>query len=197
MLVKDLINSAKILRIKSENKRRQPMRKKLKMIGLRKFLVALLLTSALFVTSCTQQAPSRFDGAQKESTSKGATAVVNSSQSGGSFNRYFPSDSNGYQRVYTQEKKGFAEAKLKKDGKEVAILAISDTLNNPTAVDKFKESTSNIGGYPTVNQGSTGTAVLVGDRYQVKIRSKDASFTEIDRHSWLGKFDLKGLSKLN
>ncbi|WP_319420422.1 hypothetical protein [Pleurocapsa sp. FMAR1] len=166
------------------------------MISLRKFLVTLLLTGCLLLSSCTQQAPSRFDEAQTESTQKGATAVVNDSQSGSSFNRYFPDSGSGYERVYSQEKKGFAQAKLKKDGKEIAILSISDTLNNLSTIDKFKDTDSQVNGFPSVSQGSTGTAILVGDRYQIKIRSKDSSFTQGDRQKWLSKFDLRGLSKL-
>jgi hypothetical protein len=166
------------------------------MISLRKYLVALILSTCLLFTACSQQAPSRFDNAQQQSTSKGATAVVDSSQSGGNFNRYFPDGNSEYQRIYSQEKKGFAEAKLKKDGAEVAILSISDTLNNSSAIDKFQESSTKIGGYPSVTQGSSATAVLVGDRYQVKIRSKDSSFNSSDREKWLGQFDLRGLSKL-
>lgn len=167
------------------------------MISLRKFLVAFFLTGCLLLTSCaTQEAPSRFDGAQQESTSKGATAVVDSSQSGGTFNRYFPDSGSGYERIYSQEKKGFAQAKLKKDGTEVAILSISDVLNNSITVDKFQGSTDKISGFPSVSQGKSGTAVLVADRYQVKIRSKTDSFTESDRQQWLQKFDLRGLSKL-
>ena len=183
-------------RRKSEDKARSLIVNKLKMISLRKFLVTLLLTGCLLLTSCVQTAPSRFDGAQTESSQKGATAVVDDSQSGGSFNRYFPDSGAGYERVYSQEKKGFAQAKLKKDGQEIAILSISDVLNNPSTVDKYKASSSKIGGYPAVSQGSTGTAILVGDRYQVKVRSKDSSFTQGDRQKWLGKFDLRGLSKL-
>ena len=166
------------------------------MIGLRKFLVAFALGTLLLITSCAQQPPSRFEGAQQASTSKGATAVVKESESGSSFNRYFPGDGGGYKRIYTQEKKGFAQAKLTKDGKEVAILSISDTLNNPSAKDKFKESTEQIGGYPAINQGSNSTALLVGDRFQVKVRSKDDSFDDSDRRDWLSKFDLRGLSQL-
>ena len=167
------------------------------MIGLRKFLAACFLTSCLLLTSCaSQQAPSQFDNAQQNSTSKGATAVVDDSQSGGSFNRYFPDSGSGYDRVYSQEKKGFAQAKLKQDGREVAILSISDVLNNPSTVNKYQDSKSNINGFPAIEQGKTGTAVLVGDRYQVKIRSKSDDFTAQDRQKWLGKFDLRGLSKL-
>lgn len=167
------------------------------MISLRKFLLAFFLTSCLLLTSCApQQVDTRFDGAQRESTSKGATAVVDNSQSGSTFNRYFPDSGSGYDRIYSQEKQGFAQAKLKKDNREIAILSISDVLDNPSTVDKFQDSAKNIKGFPAVSQGKTGTAVLVGDRFQVKIRSKNDSFTESDREKWLGKFDLRGLSKL-
>lgn len=166
------------------------------MIRLQKLIATLFLVSCLLLTSCTQTAPSRFDGAQQESAQKGATAVVDSSQAGGNFNRYFPDSGSGYERLYSQEKKGSAQAKLKKDGKEIAILAITDTLNQPSAAAKFNGTSETIKGYPSVSQGSTATAILVGDRYQVKIRSKDSSFTPADREQWLGKFDLRGLSKL-
>ena len=171
------------------------MTKKLNTIAMRKFCIAFILSGLLLLTSCATQAPSRFEGAQQESTSKGAAAVAKDSQSGGDFNRYFPDGGGGYERIYTQEKKGFAQAKLKKDGKDVATLSISDTLNSPSAVSKFKESSQKINGYPAVNQGSTATTVLVGDRYQVKIRS--SSLSESERSQWLGKFDLRGLAKLN
>ena len=163
----------------------------------RKTLVTFLVGVLLLIASCTKQPPSRFDRAQQDSRAKGSTAVVKESESGGSFNRYFPRAGNGYQRVYSQEKKGFAEAKLKKDGKEVAVMAISDTLNNPAAKNKFGSSQEMIGGYPAVSQGSKSTVLLVDDRYQVKVSSRDASFTESDRKDWLSKFDLKGLSRLN
>ena len=167
------------------------------MISLRRLVAALILTSCLLFTSCSQQAPSRFDTAQQDSTSKGATAVVKDSQPGSAFNRYFPDSADGYERIYSQEKQGFAQAKLKQEGKEIAIMSISDVLNNPSTVKKFQSSSSQINGYPEVSQGSTGTAVLVNDRYQVKIRSKDSSFSQSDREKWLKRFDLRGLSKLN
>lgn len=163
----------------------------------RKILVICLIGVLLLTTSCTEQVPSRFDQAQQDSSNKGAAAVVQESSSGGNFNRYFPSASNGYERVYTQEKKGFAEAKLKKDGEEVAVMAISDTLNNSAAKTKFQSSQETIAGYPAVKQGSKSNALLVGDRFQVKVSSRDDSFTESDRKDWLSKFDLQGLSSLN
>ncbi len=163
----------------------------------RKKIFAVLLGVVLLTASCATEAPSRFDQAQQDSSARGSSAVVKESESGSSFNRYFPDAGSGYQRVYTQEKKGFAQAKLKKDGKSVATMAISDTANNPAARSKFQSSQGNIGGYPMVSQGSKSTVVLVADRFQVKISSSDTAFTESDRKQWLSKFDLKGLSKLN
>ena len=149
-----------------------------------------------FVTACTAAPPSRFDQAQQESTSRGASAVVKESEAGGSFNRYFPKAASGYKVTFSQEKKGFAQAKLKQDGQEVAVMSISDTLNNPSAKQKFQNSTNQIKGYPAVSQGKTGTAVLVGDRFQVKVSSRDSSFSESDRVDWLNEFDLNGLASL-
>ncbi len=162
----------------------------------RKAVVAFLLATLLLVSSCASEPPSRFDQANRESTERGASAVVKESVSGSAFNKFFPQGGGGYERVYTQEKKGFAEAKLKKDGKDVAMLSISDTLNNPTATKKFENSTEKIGGFPAVAQGRTATAVLVADRFQVKVLSRDPSFTESDREDWLSKFDLNGLARL-
>ncbi|MEB3310499.1 MAG: hypothetical protein VKJ02_09715 [Snowella sp.] len=166
--------------------------------SLRKLITVGLTSLLLFITltACSPQAPSRFDQAQQQSTERGASAVVKESEKGGEFNKFFPKSQDGYDRVYTQEKKGFAEAKLKKEGKDMAVMAISDTLNTPSAVEKFQQSTQTIQGFPAVQQGSTATAVLVADRYQVKVLSRDPSFSPSDRQVWLEKFDLKGLAKL-
>ncbi|NES87637.1 MAG: hypothetical protein F6K10_43485 [Moorea sp. SIO2B7] len=163
-----------------------------------KILAPLLLALLLLVTSCANKPPSRFDQAQQESTQgrQKNQAVSKQAEKGGSFNKFFPASGDDYKRVYSQEKKGFAQAKLKKDGKEVALMSISDTISTPTPKDKFKGSKEKIGGYPAVNQGKKATAVLVGDRYQVKVMSRDPSFTESDRKAWLAKFDLNGLARL-
>ncbi|TRT89779.1 MAG: hypothetical protein EWV63_02825 [Microcystis aeruginosa Ma_OC_H_19870700_S124] len=160
-----------------------------------KILIAGVLAVLLLVTSCAK-APSQFDQAQKESTARGAAAVVKESTSGGSFNQFFPASGGGYERVYTQEKKGFAEAKLKQDGKVLAMLAISDISNNPAAANKFQDSKTTIKGFPSVEQGATASAVLVNNRYQVKVLSREPDFAASDRQAWLAKFDLDGLAKL-
>ncbi|WP_445635982.1 Lipoprotein [Nostoc sp. DSM 114161] len=165
--------------------------------GGRRVLAALLLSVILLTTSCTAKTPRRFDQAQQDSSKqKSGQAVVKTATQGSEFNKFFPDASDGYQRVYTQEKKGFAEAKLKKGGKDIALLSVSDTSSVPATAAKFSKSTKKIGGYPAVEVGNTQTAILVG-KYQVKVLSRDPSFTASDRADWIEKFNLKGLAKLN
>ncbi|NEP58573.1 MAG: hypothetical protein F6K31_16405 [Symploca sp. SIO2G7] len=167
------------------------------MTRLRKILAPLLLSVLLLVTACAQQAPSRFDQAQQESTQqKSGQAVSQDATQGAQFNKFFPSAGAGYERVYTQEKKGFAQAKLKKDGKDVAILSINDTTSTPDVAAKYQGSGKQIAGYPAREIGKTQTAILVGDRYQVKVQSRDESFTASDREAWLKKFNLQGIARL-
>jgi hypothetical protein len=165
---------------------------------LRRIFVSLLLCVLLLVTACApQQQPSRFDRAQQESTQqKSGQAVAKEATQGSEFNQFFPAPSEGYERVYTQEKRGFAQAKLKKGGEVVAMLSIADTKSLPNAAAKYQQATKQIGGYPAVEQGNTATGVLVADRYQVKIQSRDPSFTASDREAWLQRFDLEGLARL-
>lgn len=159
--------------------------------------MALVLCTTLVIAGCQTKAPSQFDQVQKDSTARNAMpAVAKDATKGGEFNKFFPKGQDGYERVYTQEKKGFAEAKLKKDGKELAMLAVTDTKSLPAAAAKFANSKARISGYPSVETGTTQTSVLVSDRYQVKVISKALTFDKEDRTEWIQKFDLAGLSKL-
>jgi len=163
----------------------------------RKSVLAVLLCFTLTIAGCQAKAPSQFSQVQKDSTARGAApAVAKDATQGSEFNKFFPKPQEGYERVYTQEKKGFAEAKLNKGGKNLAMLAVSDTKSLPSAAEKFKASTTQIGSYPSVDLGTTQTSVLVGDRYQVKVISKAPEFEKSDRVAWIQKFDLGGLSKL-
>jgi hypothetical protein len=163
----------------------------------RRGLVAVLLCFTLAIAGCQAKAPSQFDQVQRESTAKGAMpAVAKDATKGGEFNKFFPKPQAGYERVYTQEKKGFAEAKLKKDGLDQAMLAVSDTKSLPSAAAKFQSAKSSIAGYPAVDLGTTQTSVLVADRYQVKVISKAPGFSKDDRVDWIQKFDLTGLAQL-
>ncbi|MBE9183582.1 hypothetical protein IQ270_02285 [Microcoleus sp. LEGE 07076] len=177
----------------------------------RRILAPFLISVLLLVTSCGQtQAPSRWDQAQQESTQKPGSAkqtkadkstaqnqnLPKKAVAGGKLNKYFPSSGGGFDRVFAQEKSGFAEAKLNKGGKNVAMLSINDIAGNPSAGAKFKQSTKKIGGYPAVSQGANITAVLVANRYQVKVQSRDPSFSASDREAWLSKFNLGGLASV-
>lgn len=158
-----------------------------------KILAPVLLSVLLLVTACGgPKETSRFEGAQQQKT----PAVVSESAKGGSFNKYFPKTSGDYSLTYTQEKKGAAIAKLKKGGKDVAELSVTDTVNTPDARDKFKQSTQKIAGYPATTQGTTMTSILVADRFQVKVRSLDTSFSPSDREAWLQKFNNSGIASL-
>lgn len=163
-------------------------------------LISFFLVLIIFLVSpgCSNntESTSRFETAQKESTQSGAVAVAEDAVKGGELNRYFPKNEGSYQVTYTQEKRGFAQAKLKQDGKELALMSISDVANNPTAADKFKDSQETIKTYPVVNQGSKATAILLRDRYQVKIVSRSDTFDENRRKQWLKKFDLDTLAQL-
>lgn len=173
---------------------------------------AFILTPLLFLSSAcfSSESNNRWANAQRESTQAGQTAATPQAQQssqnnparsskpfpGGSFNRFFPAAGEGFERVASQEKEGFAEYKLKKDGKEMAMLAVSDTVTNPEAAQKFQGSTKQIGGYPAIEQSTTTTAVLVDNRFQVKVLSRNPAFTKNDREAWLQKFDLRGLAGL-
>lgn len=181
----------------------------MKLLSARKILAPFLMSVLLLMTACGQtQAPSRWDKAQQESTQKPGNAKQTTADkssasnpnlpkkavAGGKLNKYFPSSGGGFDRVFAQEKSGFAEAKLNKGGENVAMLSINDIAGIPKAGDKFQNSSKQIGGYPAVTQGANTTAVLVANRYQVKVQSKKTSFTASDREAWLSKFNLSGLA---
>lgn len=162
----------------------------------RRILAAVLLSVLLLTTACSPKTPGRFDQVQQESSrQKSGQAVAKDATQGSKLNQFFPAGGDGYQRVYTQEKKGFSAANLKKDGKVLAELSISDTTSIPGAAAKFANSTKQVGGYPSVKLGNTQTSVLVG-KYQVKVLSKSPTFTAADREAWIEKFNLDGLAKL-
>lgn len=165
------------------------------MSRLHKILAPLLLSLLILVTSCATKEPSRFEQAQQASSQqKNGQAVVKDATQGSNFNKFFPKGGDGYDRVYTQEKKGFAQAKLKQSGKEVATLSISDIKSTPDTAKKYQQSTKMIAGYPAATLGNSQTSVLVNSRYQVTVRSTDPTF---DREAWLKKFDLNGLARLS
>lgn len=167
-------------------------------IGWRKVLAPILLSLLLLISACSTAAPpSPYEQVQQETTgSKAPPAVSREAAPGGTFNQFFPQSQEGFQVIPSQEKKGFAEYKLNRDGTTIAMLSINDTISNPEAAQKYLNSTRQIAGYPAVDIGSTQTAVLVASRYQVKVQSRDPSFAVGDRDAWIAKFDLAGLAQL-
>lgn len=162
-----------------------------------KMLAPLCLSVLLFTAACgSSPPPSPYDQVQQETSGSQAPAVADDAVQGGSFNALFPSAADGFDVVPSQEKQGFAEYKLKQDGTTMAMLSINDTNSNPDARTKFANSDRSIAGYPAVDVGSKQTAILVGDRFQVKVQSRDDSFVVGDREAWLERFDLRGLESL-
>ena len=171
--------------------------------------LALGLACLMLISACGKApTPSRWDTSQDTppaieapvaDTAPGAKASDPTEIKvlpGSAFNAFFPAEGGGYERIYTQEKSGFAEAKLKQDGTELAMLSVSDTAANPTAATKYQSSDRTIAGYPAQDIGSTSTGILVGDRIQVKVLSRSDDFGVGDREAWLEKFDLVGLEAL-
>jgi hypothetical protein len=147
------------------------------------------------VSACSKE-PTRWDKAAAQAES--ATPIVTASappKAGAALNKAFPADGvDGVKRVFTMEKDGFSEAKLQKDGKDIATISVADTRTNDDAKKKFAESTEKVGDYPVVTVGKNQTSMLVGERYQVKVSSPTLDHEA--RKAWLTKFDLAALAKM-
>ena len=77
-----------------------------------------------------------------------------------------------------------------------ALLAISDTVTAPSAREKFLVSSERLKGWPLVEQGQQASALLVRDRFQVKVIGQGTGLDSMKRHELLGAFDLQGLAAL-
>lgn len=152
----------------------------------------LLPAMALSLGLGCEKEPNRFDQVQQETRGQRATATE--AVAGGDFNKFFPKSEGDFSVIYTQEKKGFAEAEVKKGGEVLATLAVSDTRSNPEATEKYKGSTLTLDGYPEVAIGSLGTGILIENRIQVQVRSKDAGIDQAGREAWIRRFDLPNLA---
>ena len=159
--------------------------------GARCLLILLPMTA---LAGCYRE-PTRWDEVQQQ-TRRNAPAVAKEATAGSEFNKFFPKPEGDFDIVYTQEKAGFAQSKLVSKGKDVATLSIFDTVSNPESAAKYKDSQETIQEYPIIEVGENGTALLVGDRYQIQVRSTDANFSKSDREEWLKKFDLANLASL-
>jgi len=143
--------------------------------------------------SACKKEPSRWDEAAEAPIAAKPSDPVAAEKPGSAFNAAFPADGvDGYTRVFTQEKEGFAEAKFQKDGQAPATLAISDAGADETVKAKFATATDKLDGHPLVTVGKNQSAILVADRYQVKVSSQTLDAEA--RKALLSKFDLKALA---
>lgn len=157
-------------------------------------LTTLAILLGALALGCKRE-PTRWDKASAEAKSASVAETPAPEKTDGSkLNRFFPRDgAGGYGRVFTQEKDGFVEAKLQKDGAAVATLAISDTEGDAAAKKKFDDATDKVAGVPLVTVGKNQSAALVG-RYQIKVSSQ--TLDAAARKALLEGFDIPNLAKL-
>jgi hypothetical protein len=159
-----------------------------------RLLFVALSLATLAASSCKKE-PTRWDKAAEAPLPAKPAEPAQQEKAGATFNKAFPPDGvEGYKRVFTQEKEGFAEAKLQKDGKDVATLAIADVANDTDAKGKFEKSSDTVSGHPLVTIGKNQSALLVKNRYQVKVSSQ--ALEPDARKQLLSKFDLATLASL-
>ena len=109
--------------------------------------------------------------------------------------RFFPPDGTfGARRVFTTQTGAISEARVLQDGKEIAILSISDTGGTPGTRDGVAKPAERINGFPLTTAGTEHSMLLVKDRYQVKVSSK--ILDPRARKGWIARFDLNGLTAL-
>jgi hypothetical protein len=157
-------------------------------------LAAPLAVLLALAAGCGPTYDTRFEGGL---THKGP-AVSKEAVPGDKLNKHFPKAQGEWDVVYTQEKPGMSQAELKKGGKALAQLAIFDTVTDSSVADEYKDAKDKLDDkYPMIAKGKLGTAVLVGNRFQVQVRTLPGSdFEEAERKEWLKKFDLAGLATL-
>lgn len=95
----------------------------------------------------------------------------------------------GTKRTVTQEKPGFAEAKYQQGAKDIAVVSINDTLNDPAAKGKFSNAAEKVDRLPLVTIGKTQSEILVNDRYEVSVTSP--TLDSKGRKIWLAHVNLK------
>ena len=165
-------------------------------------LVAALALSLTLATACTKAPPTPASTETPEAASPSLAVGERAglSDAGGMasgvptapLKEYFPLDgAGGYKRVIRANRVGYVEASLEKDGKEIAILSISDAERLAYVKARFENATEKVDGFPLLSSGQDLSTILVRDRFEIKVLSKtlDASA----RKAVLASFDLKRL----
>lgn len=157
---------------------------------MKKFSVFAAFCAVCATLAACGKEPSRWDTSATATLPAANTPKVE----GGKLNAFFPADGNdGWSRAFTQEKDGFVEAKLKKDANEVTVT-IHDASGDDAAKSKFTSATEKVGEYPLVTVGKNQSAILVNNKFQVKVTSQQLDADA--RKALFGKFDLAGLAKM-
>jgi cobalamin-dependent methionine synthase I len=161
---------------------------------MRAILRSLALFSIVTLALACGKEPNRWEAAEKraEQTKETAAPAAEAPKVEGSqLNGYFPkSGPGGAARVFTAEKDGYVEAKLQRDGQDIATLSISQAAAD--ALAKFDSASEDVSGFPLVTVGNNQSSVLVNKKFQVKVSSKELGAA--DRKALLATFDLKGLA---
>lgn len=156
--------------------------------------------TVLLVLACGGAAePSRWEAIQEQTVEDEAApagaSVSDAAIEGSRLNAYFPASGDDGEVIFKQEKTGFAQALVTRDGAPHVTLSISDTRSNPSARDKFADAAGAVGGFPMVHVGSRSTSALVADRFQVQVRAEADGVDPAARAAWLERFDLGGLAQ--
>ena len=101
------------------------------------FNAVLVVASLGAAVSCSRPESTRWDDKAAEVKAGQQPKVDKATVAAGAgLNSFFPTETGGVTRTFTQEKLGYAEAKLVTSGK-TAKASISDTNNNASARTKF------------------------------------------------------------
>lgn len=148
-------------------------------------LVFIFLASA-----CDKSSSSATTAASTSASTSASTAPAAAPRavSAAAIHAFFPPDV-----TFSPDKPTGVEAKLAKDGKDVATLTITDGVK-AFARAQFDDSTEKVEGFPVAKFSDTQSCVLVKDRFLVKVQS--SSLDHEARKALLAKFDLKGLAAL-
>lgn len=163
----------------------------------------LLLLFVLLLTACSknaektdrwEQAAASAQRAAEEKKSAPAASSAAPKADTGTLNKFFPADGPEGKRVFTADREGYAEAKLTQDGKDVALLAVTDLNGKDADKKKFEGAAEKVGTYPVATFGKNKSMILVNERWQVSVSSQ--TLDHAARKKLLEKFDLAGLRAL-
>ena len=168
----------------------------------RMILLAALALSATLATACSKDTSTSASTQKADAAASAITVSLLPPDAGtdassvpmGTLKNYFPRDGvGGYRRVvHSTVRDGYAEAALEKDGKDVAVLSISDAERMAYAKAKFEKATETLDGSPLLTEGKDLSTILVKGRFEIKVFSRTLDADA--RKAILSAFDLKGLA---